>query len=71
MLIGLLITERQSHGGLSYLRETPLSALARFQADLYKKSTDDALFTQNKYDRFIEKAKLTSHVIAICMQKRP
>ena len=48
-----------------------LLALARFQADLYKKSTDDALFTQNKYDRFIEKAKLTSHVIAICMQKDP
>jgi len=48
-----------------------LIKLASFQADLYKQNTDEALFSHIKYNRFIEKAKRTSHVIAICMQKDP
>ena len=48
-----------------------LMALTEFQAGLYKENTPPELFSQSKYDRFFEKARRTSHLIAICMQKDP
>jgi len=45
--------------------------LFQFMAEHYKENTEKEKFSQNKFDRFFQKAELTSHVIAICMKRDP
>lgn len=51
--------------------EKSLFGLLQFKAEYYKDNIEDKKFSQVKYDRFLEKAKRTSHIIAICMKRDP
>ena len=51
--------------------EESLFELMQFMAEHYKENTEETKFSQVKYDRFFEKAKRTSHIIAICMKHDP
>ena len=47
-----------------------LEKLADFQALLYKKSTPEANFSPNKYERMRTNILQSSHVIVICMERQ-
>ena len=45
--------------------------LAKFMAEHYKVNTQKESFSEVKYNRFLQKAERTSHVIGICMKRDP
>ncbi len=49
--------------------DSGLTKLFAKQADIYKENTEIALFSEEKYNKFLENAKKVSHVIAICMKR--
>jgi len=48
-----------------------IMTLAKFMAEHYKVNIDKEKFSQVKFDRFMQKAERTSHVIGICMKHDP
>jgi nitroreductase len=51
-------------------KEKALNELAEFQANHYKRVTEQGLFKDDKYQKFFDKAGLTSHVIAIVHHRK-
>lgn len=50
--------------------EGGLDQLAEFQSNLYKESCDSSTFNQMKFDKLLSRPKLSSVVIAICMNRQ-